>query len=268
MCGICGFIDSSKNSSETELNGLALQMAQAISHRGPDDEGSWAQPDCGLAFGHRRLSIIDLSPAGHQPMISHAGDLVTVYNGEIYNFPQLRAELEKERPELAGSWRGSSDTEIMLEAMELWGVEEAVRRLNGMFAIALWRQSERALYLSRDRLGEKPLYYGWLGKTFFFGSELKALMAHPDFHPEIDRGALMLYLRHNYIPGPHSIYRGVYKLPPATVLKIRPDRPGELPRPVPYWSALEAAQNGLADPLKGDARESAQRLEAAHARGG
>ena len=191
-------------------------MAGEICHRGPDDEGVWIDETAGIALSHRRLSIVDLSPLGHQPMTSKTGRYVLAFNGEIYNYVGLAAEL-KDRDH---AFRGHSDTEVLLAAVEEWGLTGAIRRANGMFAIALWDRQERALHLCRDRAGEKPLYYGWSGKTFLFGSELKALRRHPDFSASIDRDALTLYLRYNCIPGPYSIYQGIRKLPPATILTV------------------------------------------------
>ena len=256
MCGICGYLTPS-GGRDREMAALAGRMALAMAHRGPDDAGSWAEGV--VALGHRRLSIIDLSPAGHQPMTSADGRWVTVYNGEVYNFTDLRARLEKEEGPLA--WRGASDTEVILEATARWGVAATLAAMNGMFALALWDRQEGKLFLARDRLGQKPLYYGWQGGRFFFGSELKAIAAHPDFHPQVDLGALGLYLRHNYVPDPYCIYQGLAKLEPGTWLMVDPARPGEMPAPVPYWSARQAAEDGLAHPLDDDPQAAADRLE-------
>src|SRR6266566_4980002 len=214
MCGIAGCLDRSQRTEAAQLQATAQHMADAIRHRGPDDHGVWVDAAAGLALSHRRLSIIDVSPLGHQPMHSPCGRYVIVFNGEIYNFRALRRELEG----LRRSFRGHSDTEVMLGAITEWGLVPALRRFNGMFAFALWDRQQGLLHLVRDRLGEKPLYYGWVGRTFVFGSELKALRAHPGFHAQIDRGALALYVRYTCIPAPYSIYEGVRKLPPATVL--------------------------------------------------
>jgi asparagine synthase (glutamine-hydrolysing) len=201
MCGLCGFIQIDRIVEPSAMAAIVERMADTLRHRGPDDSGSWVDTNAGVALGHRRLSIIDLSPQGHQPMTSRSGRYVIVFNGEIYNFRELRLELEAQ----GAGWRGHSDTEVMLAAFEAWGIEGALRRFNGMFAFALWDRTDRALYLARDRLGEKPLYYGWIGKTFVFGSELKALKAHPMWRADVDRNALAAYLRHNYVPAPHSI---------------------------------------------------------------
>ena len=241
MCGIAGFLDRSGTSGPERQRSLVTAMTDAIAHRGPDDSGFWGDAAAGVALGQRRLSIIDLSAEGHQPMASHGGDWVIVFNGEIYNFQELRKELEG----LGCCFRGHSDTEIMLAAFEQWGMDASVRRFNGMFAFALWNRRERRLYLCRDRLGKKPLYYGWAGTALLFGSELKALRAHPAFHAGIDRNAVALYLRLGYTPAPYTIYQGIYKLPAATHLTIGPENSGANSAPVAYWSAREAAERGI-----------------------
>ncbi len=265
MCGIAGLIDLKHRLNGEALGDAARSMADALRHRGPDDGGTWADPEAGLAFGHRRLSIIDLSPAGHQPMASHDGRYVICYNGEIYNFQELRRELETS----GTPFRGHSDTEVLLAAVVAWGVAGALTRCNGMFAFALWDRKERSLYLSRDRLGEKPLYFGWSGDAFLFGSEIKALAAWPNFTPEVDRGALALSLRHNYIPAPYSIYRGIYKLPPATILCLTPEMQrrdlglATLARSFEaYWSARAVAEQGSAEPFRGSDAEAVGALDA------
>jgi asparagine synthase (glutamine-hydrolysing) len=242
------------------MQATVRRMSDTLVHRGPDDEGSYIDEATGLALGFRRLSIIDLSPEGHQPMTSRDGRYVLIFNGEIYNFKALRRELE----DLGHRWRGHSDTEVMLAAFTEWGVEPAIKRFNGMFALALWDKRERTLYLTRDRIGEKPLYYGFSGNTFLFGSELKALRAHPDFKAGINRDALALFLRYNYIPAPYSIYQGIYKLTPGTYLSLdeRETSVGQLPEPLPYWSAREAAELGTASPFEGTEAEAVAELEA------
>lgn len=197
----------------------------------------------GIALAHRRLSILDLSSAGQQPMVSPCGRYVLTYNGEIYNHKDLRADLEAEGGHFG--WRGHSDTETLLAALRHWGVDGALRRVNGMFAFALWDAGERILYLARDRMGEKPLYYGRYGNTFLFGSELKALTAFPGWRGEVDRNALALYLRHNYVPTPWSIYRGIYKLPPAHFVVVR-ECGAQVAEPQCYWSLAEVAERGVA----------------------
>lgn len=233
-------------------------MTDAIAHRGPDDSGAWFDAEVGVALGHRRLSIIDLSPAGHQPMASPSGRYVTIYNGEIYNHANLRAELDA-----AGSssaWRGFSDTEVVLAAFERWGVAGTLERLNGMFALAVWDRQMRTLILARDRLGEKPLFYGRMGDTFLFGSELKALTAHPAFERVIDRDALALFLRYKYVPAPHCIWWGVSKLLAGHYVEIR-DGGRTVLEPVAYWDFRRVAAEGAANPLP-DTPELIDDLEA------
>jgi len=191
-----------------------LLMSDAIRYRGPDDHGHWVDACSGIALGHRRLSILDLSPQGHQPMFSLSGRYVITFNGEVYNFRELRQQLK------GFDWRGNSDTEVMLAAFEAWGIEAAVQRFVGMFAFALFDTAERRLHLVRDRVGIKPLYYGWCGDTLFFASELKSLCAHPEFRPAVDRNSLALLMRYNYIPYPYSILLGARKLPPGTMLSL------------------------------------------------
>lgn len=257
MCGITGFLTSSTE-TEFEMKVTVARMADQLVHRGPNDSGVWVDRQAGVAFGHRRLSILDLSPDGHQPMHSESGRYVIVFNGEVYNFDDLRATLES----MGHKFRGHSDTEVMLAAMEQWGVDEALPLFNGMFAFAVWDRAERQLHLVRDRLGEKPLYYGWMGRTFLFGSELKALVAHPEFNDEVNRDALALYLRHNCIPAPHSIYHGIKKLPPATKVTLTLSNTPCMPAPSPYWSAEEAVWRGLEDPFEGSEKEAITRLDA------
>lgn len=268
MCGLAGFVQASFR-DENDLTGLLSRMTDAITHRGPDDSGAWVDAKTGVALGHRRLSILDLSPQGHQPMTSSGGRYVIAFNGEIYNHRALRKELEchlsqpsSEMNEEAVSWRGHSDTEVMLAAFECWGVEEALSRFNGMFAFALWDTYKRELYLARDRFGEKPLYYGWMGDTFLFGSELKAMKAHPAWRGEIDRGALALYMRHTYIPAPYSIYSGIHKLLPAHMLTIPLSAENrETPQSRTYWSAKAVAEAGVRHPFAGNETEAVESLD-------
>lgn len=216
-------------------------MANAIAHRGPDSHGIWSDAAAGIGLAHRRLAIVDLSPAGHQPMQSNTRRYMLVFNGEIYNHLVLRDELERQGKSPA--WRGHSDTETLLAAIDAWGLEQTLLQCVGMFAIALWDKQTASLTLARDRLGEKPLYYGWQGQgetaVFLFGSELKALRSHPEFKKNIDRDALALYFRHNYIPAPHSIYESVSKLEPGSILTISSTI--QNPKPSYYWSALKVA---------------------------
>ncbi len=252
MCGIAGYW--SPGGLSADAGAVLRRMTGAIRHRGPDDEGYWCDGDVGIALGHRRLSIIDLSVEGHQPMRSQDGRYVIVYNGEVYNFPELRAEQVRE----GATFRGTSDTEVMLWAIQRHGLLEAVRSFTGMFAFALFDRAERALHLVRDRIGEKPLYYGWSGGTLLFGSELKALRQFPGWQSEIDRGALTTFLRYGFIPAPHSIYQGIHKVRPGTILTFRD---GKQPDEVTYWSAREVAERGRAAPLNGS---EAEQLEALH----
>jgi asparagine synthase (glutamine-hydrolysing) len=257
MCGITGFLTSSAE-NEFEMKVVVARMADQLVHRGPDDSGVWVDRQAGVAFGHRRLSILDLSPDGHQPMHSESGRYVIVFNGEVYNFDELRPTLEN----MGHKFRGHSDTEVMLAAIEQWGIDEALPLFNGMFAFAVWDRKDRQLHLVRDRLGEKPLYYGWMGRTFLFGSELKALVAHPEFKDEVNRDALALYLRYNCIPAPYSIYRGIKKLPPATKLTLTLSNMHCMPSPASYWSAEEAVRRGLEEPFEGSEKEAITCLDA------
>lgn len=252
MCGIAGVLNLTNSRGQLERDAIA--MADSLAYRGPDDHGMWADTDAGVALTHRRLSIVDLSPAGHQPMVSADGRFVITYNGEIYNFMDLRRELETR----GIKFRGHSDTEVMLEAFSAYGVENTVKGLIGMFAIGVWDRRNRTLILVRDRLGIKPLYWAKFGKLFLFGSELKALRAYPGWTPSIDGSAVAAYMRHNCVPAPQSIYKGVRKLEPGTILTLAPD--GE-PRIERFWDARAVARAGLADPLQVDDNELTDRLE-------
>ncbi len=232
-------------------------MAASLAHRGPDDCGVWIDAPAGLGLGHRRLAIFDLSPTGRQPMHSSCGRFTIVYNGEIYNHRELRDELQSR----GCTFRGTSDTEVLLEAVAHWGLKETLGRANGMFAFALWDRNERTLTLARDRIGIKPLYYGWAGKTFLFASELKALRRHPQFEPVIDRSALALLLEHSYIPAPTSIYQDVNKLPAGTTLTVASDGAPDGPRPIPYWSLGKIAERGRHEPFSGTGAEAVDALE-------
>ena len=261
MCGIVGFLDFGRETCDAAARDVLSRMQRCLQHRGPDDEGSWVDAAHGVALGHRRLSILDLSPEGHQPMRSACTRYVVAFNGEIYNHRALRRELEAEGA--APSWRGHSDTEVLLAAIASWGLVEAVRRFNGMFAFALWDAERRVLHLGRDRLGEKPLYYALVDGRLVFGSELKGLRAFPGWRAPIDRGALALYFRHGYVPAPHTIHEGVHKLPAGTLLELPlGTTPGALPAPVAYWSARDAAEAGLARPFAGSDAEAEDELEA------
>ncbi len=238
------------------------RMTDTIVTRGPDDGGAWFDDGQRIGLGHRRLAIVDLSPAGHQPMPSASGRYMMAFNGEIYNHLLLREELQRDGHKVA--WRGHSDTETLLAGFDAWGVEGTLKRGIGMFALAVWDREQNVLLLTRDRLGEKPLYYGWQGQgedaVFLFGSELKALRAHPAFENKINRGALALQLRHNYIPAPYSIYEGIAKLPPASILTVSLAQPA--PKMWTYWSAAEAAQEGVRAPFVGTPEQAVDALEA------
>ncbi|EPR35626.1 asparagine synthase (glutamine-hydrolyzing) [Alkalidesulfovibrio alkalitolerans DSM 16529] len=254
MCGVTGLVLPGRAGADIEP--LARAMADTMAHRGPDGAGAWSAE--GVALGHRRLAIIDLSPAGAQPMRSATGRYAVSYNGEIYNFRELRQELEG----LGHAFSGGSDTEVMLAAVEQWGVAQAVGRFVGMFAFGLWDEAEKTLWLCRDRLGVKPLYYAVMGggaaSGLAFASELKALRALPDFDPDIDREAVTLFMRHNYIPAPLTIYRAARKLPPGCLARFAPG--ASKPEVIPYWSLREVWQRGVAEPFAGGPDEAAEAL--------
>jgi asparagine synthase (glutamine-hydrolysing) len=252
MCGVAGVLGVGHVADEQ-----LRAMAHAMCHRGPDDEGIWNDADAGVGFAHARLSIIDLSPAGHQPMRSAAERYVFAFNGEIYNHLDLRAELQ--RAGHAPAWRGHSDSETLLAGFEAWGIAPTIRKAVGMFAIAVWDRRDRALTLVRDRLGEKPLYYGSQRGVFLFGSDLRALKAHRAFHAGIDRNALTLFLRYSYIPAPYSIYEGIHKLTPGTMLTLSVGDPN--PKQESYWELEDAIVAGEASPFEGSPGESVDELE-------
>ena len=264
MCGIAGFVDAGGGLPGAEFSTALRRMTQTLVHRGPDDAGEWIDPAARVALGHRRLSIVDLSPQGHQPMLSSCGRYVATYNGELYNYKALRSRLEAHSEQ---AWRGTSDTEVMLAAITQWGLNSALEHFTGMFAFALWDRHTQTLSLVRDRIGEKPLYYGWVGSTFCFASELKAFRGHPSWEGQIDRRALTLYVRYGYIPAPFSIYHNVFKVPPASIVNV--DRSvlegltAENASPLPsrqYWSAVRTrGQPELAD--ASTAEQAAGRLK-------
>ena len=251
MCGFVGFLggDEGKKSAEA----LLQRMSDTISYRGPDDSGHWCDLDQHVGLGHRRLSIVDLSSAGHQPMISPGGRYVIAFNGEVYNHNILRDELG-EKP-----WRGHSDTETLLAGFDHWGIQGTVERAVGMFAFAVWDKSKNTLVLGRDRIGEKPLYYGWQGNSFLFGSELKALKQHPAFKAEISKESVCLFLRYSNVPAPYSIYSGFRKLEPGCLLSL------SLALPVPkiwkYWSAVDLIKKGINSPFPGTPLDAVDELE-------
>jgi asparagine synthase (glutamine-hydrolysing) len=252
MCGIAGFWQSKRGFEPPEA--LLVRMGAALKHRGPDDSGTLFDSSAGLGLVHRRLSILDLTPAGRQPMSSVSGRYKVVFNGELYNFESIRSELGQSL-----AWRGHSDTEVLLAAIEFWGLDSAVQKFVGMFAFALWDKVARKLHLVRDRLGIKPVYYGWVGGDFVFASELKAIRQYADFRPEIDRNSLALYLRHNCVPAPHTIYRGFSKLPPGSILTL--GSPQEQPEVRCFWSVVQVAEDGLRRRFNGTEAEGIEELE-------
>ena len=257
MCGIAGFIDARVETPEGRLVEIATAMTTVIRHRGPDDAGVWTDETAGVALGFRRLAILDLSPSGHQPMVSADGRYVIVFNGEVYNYSHLREVLL----ECGHAFRGTSDTEVMLAAISEWGLIEAVKQFNGMFAFALWDCQERTLSLVRDRLGIKPLYYGWLNGVFMFASEIKALREHPSFDAAVNRDALALYFRYNYIPAPYSIYSGISKLEPGVILTLPAISAQEGLRQQSYWSVRQAAEMGIERPFEGSDQDALRELD-------
>jgi asparagine synthase (glutamine-hydrolysing) len=254
MCGFTGFISSSNTVAFANWPTLLTEMGNAIRHRGPDDSGVWLDVDAGVGLSHRRLSILDLSPAGHQPMRSASGRFVIAFNGEIYNHLEIRAELN-----CSLAWRGHSDTETLLAGFDAWGIEDTIIKSIGMFAMVVWDKKNRTLTLIRDRLGEKPLYYGWQGNTFLFGSDLKALKVHPEFEAEIDRNAIGLLMRHSCIPAPYSIYKNIKKLLPGSHLTISlQNRDAPVVR---YWDARKIVAEGHLNPFMGTEGEAVDVLE-------
>ena len=238
MCGIAGFLESVGRSSENDLKKNIREMTDSLAHRGPDDKGYWHDSSAGVSLGHRRLSILELSFHGHQPMVSSHGRYVIVFNGEIYNHLSLRKTLSEHSSNI--DWQGYSDTETLLKCIEYWGLEKTLKKCKGMFAIALFDRREKFIYLARDRMGEKPLYYGVQNGVFLFGSELKALKQHSAFQGEIDRQSLSLQIKYGYVPTPRSIYKGVKKLTPGSILKISANSKypniESLGEPIVYWS--------------------------------
>jgi asparagine synthase (glutamine-hydrolysing) len=245
MCGIAGFLELERRSGTQALEAIASAMAATLAHRGPDARGVFADAEAGIALGHTRLSIIDLSPAGAQPMISANGRYVIAYNGEVYSANELRPELEA----LGHRFRGHSDTEIIVEAVSEWGLPATLERLIGMFAFALWDRQEHRLSLVRDRLGIKPLYWGRQNGRVVFASELKAFAALPDWRPELNADALATYLRLSYVPSPHSIYRGIDKLAPGHMVTIDAHGKADV---AAYWRLADVARQGLESPLAVD----------------
>ncbi len=267
MCGIAGFLRASGVRDAVDPADVLKKMAGALVHRGPDSSGYWWNADNGIGFSHRRLAIVDLTPAGHQPMVSQSGRYVITFNGEIYNHLDLRAAIAEDRRHVSAqnglntplSWSGHSDTETLLAGFDAWGIADTVSRSNGMFAMAIWDLAEKTLTLARDRLGEKPLYYGWHGDNFLFGSELKALQAHPSFHAKVDRGALCLMLRHGYVPAPYSIFEGIAKLEPGSMLTVSPSMRSS--QVVAYWSLKDTIDAAQSNGFLGSPQQAVDELE-------
>jgi asparagine synthase (glutamine-hydrolysing) len=264
VCGITGLIDPHGASRNPELKNIVGHMADTLLHRGPDDGGVWGEGS--VALGHRRLSIVDLSPEGRQPMFSSCGRYVLVFNGEIYNHREIRQMVDT-RNQI--SWRGHSDTEVMLAAFTEWGVRKAVELFAGMFAFALWDRKEKALFLGRDRLGEKPIYYGMLEDVFLFGSELKSLRVHPKWRGSTNPDALKLFLSYGYVPAPHSIYQGIFKILPGTIVRVASEdldlrgraTPSTPLQPYVYWSAKDMAESSVSDHFQGTVEEAVDNLD-------
>lgn len=252
MCGIAGFCNMPEDWMEN-----IQRMTDRMAHRGPDAEGYWTNADASVVFGHRRLSILDLSSAGAQPMRSASGRYSCVFNGEIYNYKELAQKLLNDRK--AHAFRGTSDTEVLLESIETYGVKETLTRCKGMFALAVYDSKTRKITLARDRIGEKPLYYGFVNRKFVFASDIGCIQALKGFNNEIDRAVLPLYFIHGYIPAPYSIYQNVYKLDAGCILEL--DYPYSDPRISAYWSVREAARRGLENPFQGTREEAADELE-------
>jgi len=263
MCGLTGFLSSTPAQWTSSGFSNLQKMADTIVRRGPDTTGHWSDPKSGIWLAHRRLSIVDLSDAAGQPMVSPSNRFVMVYNGELYNHLELRLELLRYDSIIPNQWRGHSDTETLLAGFDVWGIEETLRRSVGMFAIAVWDKINQKLFLARDRLGEKPLYYGWQGagveRCFLFGSEMKALHAHVSFERKIDRNSLCLYFKHNYIPAPFSVYAGINKLEPGSILSISLKQ--NIPSIIRYWSFKDAVDLGCSSPWNESGDEAANELE-------
>ena len=253
MCGITGFF--SKHTSVCEP--VCQHMVNKLTHRGPDSKGVWVDSHNGIALGHSRLAILDLSAAGHQPMVSECKRYILVFNGEIYNHLAMRKNLFREGHDF--SWKGHSDTETLVAAISVWGIKKALQESSGMFALALWDRHEMSLKIARDRMGEKPVYYGWQGKSFIFGSELDAIKAHPHFENTIDRDSLCLLLRHNTISSPHSIYKGISKLSPGTILTF--SSKNNTIHLDTYWSMQSVVRAGMDNPFNGSHHDAVLSLE-------
>ena len=266
MCGFAGIYKKETNRQDARQIQLVLnRMISAVHHRGPDGVGIWSDTDSGIGLAHKRLSIIDLSPTGGQPMESHCQRYIISYNGEIYNYKNIRDDLENRNIR----FRGTSDTEVLLESIAIDGLLHTLQKTNGMFAFALWDKKNGLLQLARDRIGKKPLYFGWAGNDFVFCSELKSILKHPEFRNEIDYEALTLFLKYRYIPFPYSIYKGIYKLKPGTIVSVAKKdiefstRVEDLySNKETYWSAKFAVENSIANLFMGSEKEAIDDLDA------
>ena len=260
MCGLFGLYRPGGLLTESKDQTAVQRCLHTMRHRGPDGSGFWTDPEAGIALGHLRLAVLELSPLGDQPMVSPSGRYVLIYNGEIYNFAALQLELEAR----GYKFPGHSDTAVFLAGFEEWGIAETCRRANGMFAFAVWDRKKCRLVFGRDQFGQKPLYYGWVGDVLLFGSELKSLAAYPGFAGRIDRDALTLFLRHCYVPHPRTIWHGIRKLSPGCILELDQTHleRRSTPEPFAFWSAIETARLGLEQPFCGDKTEAREKLEA------
>ena len=261
MCGLAGYLNPDGSGDGQTLTRIARRMGMTLRHRGPDDSGEWVCPADGVALAFRRLAILDLSAAGSQPMHSRGGRYILVFNGEIYNHAEVWEQLEKEAGGIRPPRRGHSDTEVLLTAIEEWGLEKTLGRCVGMFALAVWDRHDRTLLLARDRLGEKPLYYGWASGAFVFASELKAIRVVPGFDSSLNRDVVAAYMQDGYISAPGTIYRNIFKLPAGTILTLQPRHAGIRPQPVAYWNARREAAAAAADPFRGNECEAVEELD-------
>lgn len=252
MCGILGVLGGT-NFRESDIR----VMLMAIQNRGPDDYGIWINQESEIRFGHVRLSIVDLSEAGHQPMLSQNGRYEIVFNGEIYNHLELRRELNNAHSGIV--WRGHSDTETLLAGFEVWGIENTIEKTIGMFALGVWDIENKILFLCRDRIGEKPLYYGWIGKSFIFSSDLNSIRKSPNFEVEIDRDSINMMMHHNYIPAPSSIYKGIFKLLPGSILSVSLKE--KEPVVKKYWNSIDIINSSINNPFSGSPDEAVNLLE-------
>ena len=250
MCGITGYCTFSNNNSYEQLESIINKMSDSLSSRGPDDKGFWIDSNKGIALGHRRLSILDLSSSGRQPMVSNNQRYIISFNGEIYNFKDLKTILIKK----GYNFKSNTDTEVMLMSFEEWGIKDSLQRFDGMFAFVVWDRNKNEFWLARDKIGEKPLYYGFQNQKFFFGSELKSIHSNSFFKPVVDKDALSMFLKYSYVPSPLSIYKGIKKLQPGHYVNLKD--PFKIPNPKPFWDIIEitkACSNNIYDGIENDA---------------